>query len=47
MWLEDCGASCTKNVIEMPETDCGFRGEEFAVQGAGRVREFECWFPAY
>jgi hypothetical protein len=46
-WVTTCGISCEKDIIAKPSTDCGFNGEPFAVQGAGRVREFECWFTAY
>jgi hypothetical protein len=46
-WVTTCGINCEKDIIAKPSTDCGFHGEPFAVQGAGRVREFECWFTAY
>jgi hypothetical protein len=46
-FVSTCGGDCEGGVVDKPSTDCGFRGEAFREKGAGREREFECWFRAY
>ena len=46
-FLSDCSGVCEGGVVDDTTTGCAFGGEDFAVKGAGREREFECWFKAY